>query len=228
METTEVFPPHGFVKLDAWMGTEVSVVNAARVSFHKEIDELESADQALINFLVKNRHGTPFEQGFQSTWHIRMPIFVMREWARHRIGHSINEESGRYVELRQDFYVPDFVRKQEGKPGSYQFAEHESEHVREETKRLIIEQSEQAYEKYAEMIAMGVAKEQARIVLPLNLYTEIRWTANARSLMHFIGLRNEPNAMFEIREYAKKMECIFAKHMPYTHQAFVSNGRVAP
>lgn len=228
MEIAEIFPPHGFVKLVSLMGTEVDIVNAARVSFHKEVEEMDAADQGLISFLVKNRHGTPFEQGFQSTWHVRMPIFVMREWARHRIGHSINEESGRYVELRPDFYIPDFIRRQEGKPGSYEFTEHESEPVREKTKKLILEQSEEAYAKYSEMIEMGVAREQARIVLPLNIYTEIRWTANARSMMHFLGLRNSPDAMYEIREYARSMEKIFALRMPYTHQAFISNGRIAP
>lgn len=223
---TEVFEPHGFVKLVDWVGTEVDIVNAARVSFHKEVSELEEADEGLLRFLLKNRHGTPFEQGFQSIWHIRLPIFVMREWVRHRIGHSINEESGRYVELRPDFYVPDCIRQQTGKPGGYTFEPLEREKAHAQF--IFSEANESAYAKYVELIDRGVAREQARIVLPTSIYTEMRWTANARSLMHFLGLRNSQDAMYEIRQYAKAIEDIFAIRMPITHREFVGNNRIAP
>lgn len=232
----EVFPPHGFVKLTNWVGSEIDIVNAARVSFHKEsewqVDEkrvfsLTDPDAGLIKFLLKNRHGTPFEQGFQSMWHVRLPIFVMREWVRHRIGHSINEESGRYVKMRPDFYIPDYVRTQVGKPGSYDFEEVEGS-LADRTKRIIKSNSQYAWSAYEEIIESGIAREVARQVLPLNIYTEMRWTANARSLLHFISLRAHPDAMYEIRKYAEAMEDIFARHMPTVYTAFVENGRVAP
>lgn len=232
----EVFPPHGFVRLTDWMGTELDIVNAARVSFHKEsewhvdnrkICSLTDPDAGLIKFLLKNKHGTPFEQGFQSMWHIRLPIFVMREWVRHRIGHSVNEESGRYVTMRPDFYCPDYVRTQVGKPGGYTFEPVEAD-VADKAKRVIRSNSAYAWAAYEEMLDAGVAREVARQVLPLNLYTEMRWTANARSLMHFISLRSHPDAMYEIRKYSEALEQLFATHMPTTYAAFVEAGRVAP
>lgn len=234
----EVFPPHGFVRLTDWMGTELDIVNAARVSFHREsewqvdkdsekIFSLTEPDAGLIRFLLENKHGTPFEQGFQSMWHIRLPIFVMREWVRHRIGHSVNEESGRYVQMRPDFYCPDFVRTQAGKPGSYTFEPTEA-CVAEKTQQIIRANSAYAWASYEEMLDVGVAREVARQVLPLNLYTEIRWTANARSLMHFLALRSHPDAMYEIRKYAKALEKLFTYHMPIVYSAFVDAGRVAP
>lgn len=235
MEIT-VFPPHGFVRLVNHVGTELDVVNAARVSFHKESEwdwqeqgppRLSEQDAGLVRFLLKNRHGTPFEQGFMAQFHIRLPIFVMREWVRHRIGHSVNEESGRYVELRPDFYIPENVRTQVGRPGAYRYEPLEEQNaswVRDQIKA----NGTKAYERYQLLLAMDVAKEQARLVLPLNLYTEIRWTVNARSLMHFLGLRSQPDAMFEIRKYAEALETIFAQFMPVTYKAFIENGKVAP
>lgn len=233
----------GFVKLCGWIGSELEVVNAARVSFHKESEwtyppssawdknpVLSERDAGLIRFLLKNRHGTPFEHGFMSHWHIRLPIFVMREWVRHRIGHSINEESGRYVELRPDFYIPgdDVIRTQVGKPGAYSFEQMESKTTRNIARQTVLNNCNEAWERYRFLLDQGVAKEQARIVLPLNLYTEIRWTANARSLMNFLSLRNHPDAMWEIQQYAEALESQFAEYMPVTYRAFIDNGRIAP
>lgn len=225
-----------FVRLSGWFGSELEVVNAARVSFHNESEWaftedftpiLEARDQGLIKFLLKHRHGSPFEQGFMSQWHVRMPFFVMREWARHRIGVSINEESGRYVELRPDYYIPSNVRTQVGKPGSYTF-----EKVDQETALWMAAEVEEhsalAYRRYREALDRGIAKEQARMFLPLNFYTEVRWTANARSLMHFLSLRNDVEAQFEIRQFAAALEIYFKAHMSVIHEAFVSNGRIAP
>lgn len=223
----EVFPPHGFVKLTKWVGDELDIANAARVSFHKETKKIDKADEGLIRFLLRERHGTPFEHGFQSLWHIRLPIFVMREWVRHRIGHSINEESGRYTEMRPDFYIPDFVRSQVGKPGAYTF-EPVDEQRKKKTQKIIVANNKTSWQAYQDMLDMGIAREVAREVLPLNLYTEMRWTANARSLMHFLSLRNAPEAMYEIRRYAEAMEAIFEKHMPITYEAFIQSGRRAP
>lgn len=224
-----VFEPHGFVRYLGSTGGELDIVNAARVSFHKEAEQFKKDDIGLLRFLLNNKHGTPFEQGFMSRWHIRLPIFVMREWVRHRIGFSVNEESGRYVELRPDFYVPETknVRSQTGKPGAYRF-EKMDEGAALYTQGEIQMASQRAFDIYRRLLDTGVAKEQARLVLPLNLYTEIRWTANARSLMNFLALRNAPDAMFEIRKYAEALEDIFAIHMPNVHKLFVDNERVAP
>lgn len=236
----DVFPPHGFVRLVKYMGSELDVVNAARVSFHKESKwgtseagsvipgQLSKGDEGLIRFLLKNKHGSPFEQGFQSMWHIRLPIFVMREWVRHRIGHSLNEESGRYVQMRDDFFHPAHLRVQKGKPGAYTFEPIDDPEMYTEYLDDLAEVNKAAWDFYLKWLGRGVAKEQARIVLPLNLYTEIRWTANARSLMNFLALRNAPDAMFEIRCYAQALETLFAPQMPTVHKAFSTTGRIAP
>jgi thymidylate synthase (FAD) len=235
-----------FLRLVNWVGDELSIVNAARVSFHNESKleiqsekaeenefaawwDLSDRDKGLINFLLKNKHGSPFEQGFMAQFHIRLPIFVMREWVRHRIGFSINEESGRYVEMRPDFYIPKRARSQHGKPGAYTF-EHEDEdsELSKSVSYAIEQASSESFASYKNLLHWGVAKEQARLVLPLNLYTECRWTCNARSLMNFLQLRNSPNAMYEIRAYAECLDAVFSIHMPNVHKSFIENGSVAP
>jgi thymidylate synthase (FAD) len=225
----EVFPPHGYVELLQYTGEELDIVNAARVSFHNESEEMSEKDEGLLRYLLREQHGSPFEHGFLSLWRIRMPIFVMREWVRHRIGHSINEESGRYTELRPDFYIPDplDVRTQKGKPGAYVFEPLEGQGVADYI-RSVEDISRRSYKAYEDAISSGVAKELARIMLPLNLYTEIRWTANARSLMHFLSLRNSEYAQFEIRKYAQALEDIFSHYMPTVHKAFLDYERRKP
>ncbi len=234
-----VYPPHGFVRLVDWVGDELSVVNAARVSLHKASDYqvrsahgdsgiLTGADIGLLKFLLREKHGTPFEQGFMAQFHFRVPIFVMREWIRHRVGFSVNEESGRYVELRPDFFIPDEVRTQKGKPGAYTFERIEDRGVEEWFKGMLKYHTDKGFDFYRQALEYGVAKEQARLFLSLNLYTEVRWTCNARSLMNFLSLRNDIHAQEEIRTYAGAIEAIFAEKMPTVHQAFVDNERVAP
>ena len=227
-DSVNVFEPHGFVRLVKWMGTELDIVNAARVSFANESFGLDDDDRGLIRYLLNNKHGSPFEQGFEAHWHVRMPIFVMREWVRHRIGHSVNEESGRYSKMRGDFFLPDHIRVQKGKPGAYTFERIDDLALYDEFLADVQEANEAAWNVYTKWLDKGLAKEQARIALPLNLYTEIRWTSNSRSLMNFLSLRNNGHAMYEIRQYAAAMEGIFAKYMPTVHSAFVANDRVAP
>lgn len=225
---TGIFEPHGFCDLKQWMGSETDIVNAARISLANEVEEFGEDDIGLLNYLMREKHGSPFEQGFESWWHVRMPIFVAREWVRHRIGTSYNEESGRYVELRPDFYVPSVMRTQVGKPGRYRYEEITDPAVRYRVQTIIANASEHAYEQYQELLGLGLAREQARAVLPLNLYTEVRWKANCRSLLNFLELRNDQAAQYEIREYAKHIERVFADHLPHIHQQFVSHGRIAP
>jgi len=218
---------HGFVRLDEAMADDLSVVNAARVSFGRRKEEMDEADGGLIRFLMRDRHGTPFEHN-AFRFHIRAPIFVAREWMRHRIA-SYNEFSLRYAKASEDFYLPaaEDVRTQVGKPGAYSFEPVEAE-VAERAREELQAIYDQAYGAYQRMVEMGVARELARCALPVGAYTEFYWTVNARSLMNFISLRAHEAAQREIRYYAQAVEAFFAEKMPVTHAAFVAAGRVAP
>jgi thymidylate synthase (FAD) len=218
---------HGFVRLDDSMASDLSVANAARVSFARRKEELDEADEGLIRFLMRDRHGTPFEHN-AFRFHVRCPLFVAREWFRHRVG-SFNEFSMRYAKATDEFYVPDpdDVRSQVGKPGAYSFEPVDpalAETTREELRAVY----EHAFETYERLVEQGVARELARAVLPVGAYTEFYWTLNARSLMNFISLRAAETAQREIRRYAEACERFLADKMPVTHAAFVANDRTAP
>jgi thymidylate synthase (FAD) len=218
---------HGFVRLDDAMADDLSVVNAARVSFARRKEELDESDAGLIRFLMRERHGTPFEHN-AFRFHVRCPIFVAREWFRHRIG-SFNEFSMRYARATDDFYVPapEDVRTQVGKPGAYSFepvSDELAEAARDELRRVY----DLAYETYERLVEQGVARELARSVLPVGAYTEFYWTVNARALMNFVSLRAAETAQREIRRYAEACERFFAERMPITHAAFAANDRTAP
>ena len=218
---------HGFVRLDDVMASDLSVVNAARVSFARRKEEMDDSDAGLIRFLMRDRHGTPFEHN-AFRFHIRAPIFVAREWMRHRVG-SFNEFSLRYAKATEDFYVPEpeDVRSQVGKPGAYTF-ESLGPELAEETRDALRHVYEHAYSTYERLVEAGVAREVARSVLPVGAYTEFYWTVNARSLMNFVSLRAAETAQREIRRYAEAVERFLEQHMPITHAAFVASGRVAP
>ena len=218
---------HGFVRLDGVMADDLSVVNAARVSFARHKDEMDESDQGLIRFLMRERHGTPFEHN-SFRFHVRCPLFVAREWFRHRVG-SFNEFSMRYARATDDFYVPEpeDVRSQVGKPGAYSF-EPVDEELAERTRADLQAVYTHAYETYERLVEAGVARELARCVLPVGAYTEFFWTVNARALMNFVSLRAAEAAQREIRRYAEAVESFLAEHMPVTHAAFVANDRTAP
>jgi thymidylate synthase (FAD) len=218
---------HGFVRLDGAMADDLSVVNGARVSFARRKEELDESDEGLIRFLMRDRHGTPFEHN-SFRFHIRCPIFVAREWMRHRVG-SFNEFSLRYAKASDDFYVPeaDDVRSQVGKPGAYSF-EPVSDEIAEATRERLQALYETAYRTYQELVELGVARELARCALPVGAYTEFYWTVNARSLMNFLSLRNAETAQREIRRYAQACERFLEQKMPITYSAFVANDRTAP
>lgn len=199
-----------------------------------EAEGLLPRDRGLINFLMRDRHGTPFEHNMM-TFYVQAPIFVFREFMRHRIA-SYNEESGRYRELRPVFYAPAAERNlvQVGKPGAYEFlpGDDKQHALVDETVR---EASARAFGDYQKMLAAGVAREVARMVLPLNIYSSMYVTMNARSLMNFLSLRTKvEGATFpsfpqrEIEMCAEKIEAIWKDLMPVTHAAFVAQGRVAP
>jgi thymidylate synthase (FAD) len=170
---------------------------------------------------------TPFEHN-SFRFHIRCPIFVAREWFRHRVG-SFNEFSMRYARATDDFYVPDpdDVRSQVGKPGAYSFEPVDAE-LAETTREELRAVYDTAYATYERLVELGVARELARAVLPVGAYTEFFWTVNARALMNFVSLRNAETAQREIRLYAEAVEHFLAEKLPVTHAAFVANDRVAP
>src|SRR5918995_6011454 len=218
---------HGFVRLDEAMADDLSVVNGARVSFARHKTEMDDSDAGLIRFLLREKHASPFEHAV-FRFHIRCPIFVAREWFRHRWS-SFNEFSMRYAKATEDFYIPapEDVRSQVGKPGAYSFEPVDpeiAEHTREELQALY----EAAYATYIRLVELGVARELARSVLPVGAYTEFYWTVNARALMNFVSLRAAETAQREIRRYADAVEQFLAERMPVTYEAFVASGRVAP
>jgi thymidylate synthase (FAD) len=218
---------HGFVRLDDAMASDLSVVNSARVSFGRRKEEMDESDEGLVRFLMRDRHGTPFEHN-AFRFHIRAPIFVVREWMRHRVG-SFNEFSMRYAKATDDFYVPeaDDVRSQVGKPGAYSFEPVDAE-LAEQTREELKAVYDQAFETYERLVEAGVARELARSVIPVGAYTEFYWTVNARALMNFVSLRAAETAQREIRRYAEAVEVFLAEKMPVTHAAFVAAGRIAP
>ena len=204
----------GFVRLVGFMGGDIAVVEAARVSFGQG-SKGEKKDKLLIDYLLGHGHETPFEQSVFK-FHVKCPIFVSRQWFRHRWS-SFNEISGRYTEFKEEFYVPDHLRTQAG--DDYRFSMLDGPIVPELTgqiKRSILQQ----YELYKKLLDRGVAKEQARIVLPVSMYTQFYWSVNARSLMNFIRLRDDEHAQYEIRQYAKAIREMFRAKMPWTYEAF--------
>ena len=221
----------GFVRLDAVMANDYSVVNSARVSFAQQSSDLHNdlsgKDKGLISFLMKERHGTPFEHN-AFRFHVKCPVFVAREWFRHRIG-SYNEFSARYSEVPNEFFVPDesTIRTQVGKPGAYTF-EPVDDALARSAVEMISEVNTKAYEIYSCLVDLGVAKEVARMVLPVSMYTQFYWTVNARSLMNFLSLRTDVNAQYEIREFADAVEVFFQEQMPVTWSAWVECGKVCP
>ena len=219
---------HGKVSLIDALGGDLDVVNAARVSFSAYQSKMDEKAEGLINFLMKNKHATPFEH-ITFKFYVKCPIFVAREWFRHRWS-SFNEMSMRYyVPDELEFYIPEFdaVRKQVGKPGHYEFETIEDETTVsfvQDKMSLIYATAEAAY---YDLLDAGVAKEIARCVLPVGQYTEFIWTVNLRSLLNFIALRNDSNAQLEIRQFAEAIEEFAESVAPVCLKSFVSNGRQA-
>lgn len=218
----------GEVNLHSFMGDDLNIVNAAKVSFHSYESEMNDKAKGLLNFLIKNHHATPFEHVIFK-FHIKCPIFVAREWMRHRWS-SFNEMSMRYhVPENLEFYMPDksAIRQQVGKPGSYSFEEIEDNKIKLYTLGRLDTIYKMTESVYRDLLNLGVAKEIARSVLPVGQYTEFIWTVNLRSLMNFLALRNSEHAQHEIAEYAKVIENIFQDCLPETYLAWTANGREA-
>jgi thymidylate synthase (FAD) len=209
----------GFVRLVDAMGGDRAVVDAARVCYDSR-SKGEAQDRGLISYLMKHAHLTPFEHAVFK-FHVSTPLFVARQWFRHRMA-SYNEVSGRYTEVKDEFYIPALWRRQDtvNKQGSIASAglDHAGLSAGLEA------QVRGAVAAYRQMLAAGVARELARLVLPLNLYTQFYWTVNCRSLMNFISLRADEHAQWEMQQYALALADFFRLRMPWTWEAFLSHG----
>jgi thymidylate synthase (FAD) len=215
---------HGFVRYIDHMGTDERICEAARISYRAPSKGKEQ-DQKLINYLWKNKHTSPFEM-VKITLNIKMPIFVMRQYVRHRM-QNLNEVSARYTELPNEFYIPKVWRKQDtkNKQGSINESEFNPEwmipnHGWVNSTEALRLHCENSYKLYQQMLAVGIAREMARMVLPINIYTEIYACWDMKNLLHFITLRDDSHAQAEIQEYGKAIKSICKKLFPMTMNAY--------
>ncbi|WPX98168.1 FAD-dependent thymidylate synthase [Candidatus Fokinia crypta] len=208
----------GFIRVIDYMGDDSSVVQAARVSYGKGTKKMLE-DRALIRYLMRNRHTTPFEM-CEIKFHVKLPIFIARQWMRHRTG-SFNEYSARYSILDSDMYTPEdsvpCLQSSHNKQGRDIT---DTSTLGVQMKDSAKENSERAYKLYEELLEKGVAREIARIVLPLNCYTQFYWKVNLNNLMHFIKLRIDKHAQYEIRQYAERLHHILQIWVPTSFEAF--------
>ena len=221
----------GFVEVIDSLGNDLTVVNSARVSFGKRKKKFDNSDRKLVKYLAKHKHFSPFRH-LQVQFHIKAPEFVMRQWYKHVVGiettsshvtkdHAWNEISGRYVPY-DEFYEPKEFRKQ-------------SDDNKQASDGLIDEQvvakihwgttQNNVIETYNKLLEMGVAREQARSILPLTVYTKVWWTASFQSVMNFIELRDEPTSQIEIQEYAQAMKKIMLTFFPETTKLWFDDSR---
>lgn len=228
---------HGFVRYIDSMGTDERIVEAARISY-KSPSKGEDQDKKLLKYLWKNKHTSPFEM-VKLTLNIKMPIFVMRQYVRHRM-QNLNEVSARYTELPEEFYIPEKWRAQDvkNKQGSISVDEFDEKYMHlnsgafmpsnsdfELTKNEMFSLGMQKYCKssytfYKELLAMGMAREMARMVLPVNIYTEIYACWDLKNLFHFITLREDAHAQAEIQSYGKAIKAICKELFPWTTEAY--------
>ena len=224
---------HGFVRVIDYMGNDSSIVQAARVSYGKGTKQLNQ-DKSLINYLLSHRHSTPFEMN-EIKFHVKLPIFVARQWIRHRTA-NVNEYSARYSILDNEFYIPN---SKELKPQSKTNNQGRSGDLNENEKkmymRVLRENSKDSFQKYnfllnqnddeakPDLDRQGLTRELSRIVLPLNSYTQWYWKIDLHNFMHFLALRFDEHAQYEIRVYAEIMMNLMKKWVPLTYEAFLKN-----
>ncbi len=207
-----------FVRLINTMGSDVEIVNGARVSFGKRREELDDKDKVLIQYLADERHTSPFEH-VAFTFHIKCPLFVTRQWHRHRTW-SYNEISRRYTSMNLEFYVPNAYRQQ-----AETNRQASTDELLAETKDgqnihdMVEKHTQESFNFYESLIDQGVAREQARMVLPQNMYTEMYATVNLHNLIHFIELRIHAGAQWEIQQYALKLLDLAEEAAPYAIKA---------
>ncbi len=210
----------GFIRLVDYMGSDSSIVQAARVSYGEGTKKV-SEDRGLIRYLLRHRHTTPFEM-VEFKFHVKLPIFVARQWIRHRSA-NVNEYSGRYSIMKEEFYLPEAENVQYQSTVNKQGRSKKvvPDNVKKEMIDYLSSSQKDAYNKYMEYVDMGLARELARINLPLSLYTEWYWKIDLHNLFHFLSLRMDPHAQKEIREYAIVMAEMVKKVCPVAYEAFV-------
>jgi len=210
---------HGFFKVLEVMGSDTTICESARMSYGRGTKKV-SNDAGLINYLVRNKHTSPLEMG-EIRFHIRMPIFVMRQWVRHRTA-NLNEYSGRYSEMVPLFYVPELdqicLQDKVNKQGS---AEPMSPKNAEIMRQKIYKTCGMAFHEYQELLTWGVSRETARIVLPLNTYTEVVWKLDISNLIKFLWLRDDSHAQWEIRQYAQLVSLAVKENFPLVYNAYI-------
>jgi thymidylate synthase (FAD) len=224
---------HGFVRVIDYMGDDTSIVQAARVSYGKGTKKV-STDSGLIKYLMRHWHSTPFEM-CEIKYHVKLPIFIARQWIRHRTA-NVNEYSARYSILDEEFYIPkiDDVKPQSQKNNQGRSGEIDK-NLGKHYLSLMKENAKINFSSYHHLLNLdeegeildekrsGIARELARMVLPLNSYTQWYWKIDLHNLMHFLALRFDPHAQYEIRVYADVMIEILKKWVPLTYEAFVKN-----
>ena len=228
---------HGFVRVVDYMGNDSSVVQAARVSYGSGTKKI-NADKALINYLIAHRHTTPLEM-CEIKFHIKLPIFVARQWIRHRTA-SVNEYSARYSIVEDEFYVPNAENLSAQSKINHQGRDESTILNAAESKKvlqILKEDSLKSYDHYLEMINQdangnitnpgkeGLARELARMNLPLSCYTQWYWKIDLHNLLHFLHLRADSHAQYEIRVYAEVMLDMVKKWVPHCFEAFIKNNK---
>lgn len=209
----------GFVRLVGSFGDDSTICQSARVSYGTGTKSLRE-DRGLIRFLLNHQHGTPLEMVF-FRFHVKAPMFVFRQWHRHRVGISINEKSGRYSELQEDCYLPELQRIQAQSKTNKQGSEGQIDPELQSVVQTKMQQEQQdVFSNYNKYLENGISRELARINLPVSTYSEMYWACNLRSLFHFIELRMTNHAQFEIREYAKAMFELIKPLVPLACEAF--------
>ncbi len=224
---------HGFVRVVDYMGNDSSIVQAARVSYGKGTKKINQ-DKNLISYLLSHRHSTPFEMN-EIKFHIKLPIFVARQWIRHRTA-NVNEYSARYSVLDNEFYIPNLRElKPQSKSNNQGRSGELNDNEKKNYRKIITENSKSNFENYNTLLNVdadgdfldknnkGLARELSRVVLPLNSYTQWYWKIDLHNLMHFLALRFDDHAQYEIRVYAEKMMDILKKWVPLTYEAFIEN-----
>jgi thymidylate synthase (FAD) len=221
--TNQKFPvlDKGFVTLIDHMGSDLTTCNSARISFGKRKESFDEQDEKLVKYLAEHEHYSPFRHAYM-TFHVKAPIFVFRQWMKHRIGSDFNEISGRYTEFPEDdFYVPEIFRQQakinkqgsEGVVGDNWAAG-----------KIYQNACENAIKSYKQLIEYGVCREQARCVLPVAMYSEVYWTVSLQAASHFISLRTDEHAQWEIQQYANKTREIVSELFPISLKYLLETG----
>ncbi|MBI5021376.1 MAG: FAD-dependent thymidylate synthase [Ignavibacteriales bacterium] len=209
----------GFVRLVDYMGGDESIVQAARVSYGKGTKSVNE-DRILLRYLMRHMHTTPFEM-VELKFHVKLPIFVARQWIRHRTA-NVNELSGRYSIMKDEFYIPsaDTVKKQSVNNKQGRSDEEISPELQQKILNILLQDQQTSYNHYEELLSDNIARELARVNLPLSLYTEWYWKIDLHNLLHFLHLRMDKHAQFEIRIYAETIGEIVRYVAPMAWEAF--------